>query len=99
MDITKFVVDRREAAFLIGDYSTYRDQLSRRLRIVRKKLGRATPKNAKYAAKSPVTAEEIGKNIEYALTAVLVVNWLLINSEPSISSCSLPSGHGRMPWP
>lgn len=66
MDITKFIVGHRETAFLVGDYRTYRAQLSRRLRIVRKKLGRATAKNAKYAAKAPVTAEEIGQNIEYA---------------------------------
>lgn len=65
MDITKFVADFRESAFLLGDYSAYRAQLSRRLRIVRKKLGRATPKNAKFAPKAPVTAEEIGDNIEY----------------------------------
>jgi signal recognition particle subunit SRP68 len=64
MDITKYVVEYREAAFLLGDYSTYRAQLTRRLRIVQKKLGRATPKNAKYAAKAPVTAEDISKNIE-----------------------------------
>jgi hypothetical protein len=64
MDITKFVVDYREAAFLLGDYGTYRAQLSRRLRIVRKKLGRATAKNAKYAAKAAVTAEEVKENVE-----------------------------------
>ena len=64
MDITKFVAEYRENAFLVGDHSTYRAQLSRRLRIVRKKLGRATAKNAKYAAKAPVTAEDIAKNIE-----------------------------------
>lgn len=68
MDITKFVVEFRESAFLLGDYSTYRAQLSRRLAVVRKKLGRATPKNAKYAPKQPVTAEEVGQNIEYATT-------------------------------
>lgn len=65
MDITKFVTAYRESAFLIGDYNTYRDQLARRLRIVNKKLGRATPKNAKYAAKAPVTTEEIQNNSEY----------------------------------
>ncbi|CBX99350.1 predicted protein [Plenodomus lingam JN3] len=65
MDITKFIVDFRESAFLLGDYSSYRAQLSRRLRIVRKKLGRATPKNAKFAAKDGVTAAEIGENVEY----------------------------------
>ena len=68
MDITKFLVDSREAAFLLGDHATYREQLSRRLRVLRKKLGRATAKNAKYTAKPPVTAQDISQNIEY-------VNW------------------------
>ncbi|KAH7084469.1 hypothetical protein FB567DRAFT_83175 [Paraphoma chrysanthemicola] len=74
MDITKFVVGFRESAFLLGDYSTYRAQVSRRLRIVQKKLGRATPKNAKYAAKAPVTAEDVGKDIEF-------LHLLLLTSE------------------
>lgn len=65
MDITKYITDYRESAFLLGDHGTYRAQLSRRLRIVRKKLGRATSKNAKYAAKAPVTADDIGNNVEY----------------------------------
>ncbi|KAF2028329.1 hypothetical protein EK21DRAFT_101926 [Setomelanomma holmii] len=71
MDITKFVVGFRESAFLLGDYSTYRAQVSRRLRIVQKKLGRATPKNAKYAAKAPVTAEDVGKNVEFLHLLIL----------------------------
>jgi len=66
MDITKFITDYRESAFLVGDHGTYRAQLTRRLHIVRKKLGRATPKNAKYSEKAPVTAEEIKKNVEWA---------------------------------
>ncbi|KAF2122384.1 hypothetical protein BDV96DRAFT_482762 [Lophiotrema nucula] len=74
MDVTKFIADHREAAFLLGDYNTYRTQLSGRLRTVRKKLGRATAKNAKYAGKAPVTAEEIGKNIEF-------LHLLLLTSE------------------
>lgn len=99
MDITKFVVDHRESALLLGDYSTYRAQLSRRLRIVRKKLGRATPKNAKYAAKPAVTAQEIGANIEYATHAAWSISRLLMPSGP-FTSFSLPlSGHGRMQWP
>jgi signal recognition particle subunit SRP68 len=65
MDITKFILDYREAAFLLGDHGTYRAQLSRRLRIVRKKLGLATVKNAKYTPTAPVTGEQIAKNIEY----------------------------------
>ncbi|KNG49960.1 signal recognition protein [Stemphylium lycopersici] len=74
MDITKFVAGYRESASLLGDYNAYRDQLSRRLRIVNKKLGRATPKNAKYAAKAPVTAEDLHKNSE-------ALHILLLNAE------------------
>ncbi|XPT01467.1 signal recognition particle subunit srp68 [Ascochyta lentis] len=74
MDVTSYVTKYREAAFLLGDYNTYRAQLTRRLRIVQKKLGRATPKNAKYAAKAPVTAEDIAKNIEF-------LHLLLLTSE------------------
>jgi len=66
MNITKFITGHRESALLVGDYNTYRVQLSRRLLTVRKKLGRATPKNAKYAPKPSITAQEIGSNVEYA---------------------------------
>ncbi|KAF1949496.1 hypothetical protein CC80DRAFT_270015 [Byssothecium circinans] len=74
MDITKFVADYREAAFLVGDFNTYRAQLSRRLRIVRKKVGRTTAKNAKYATKALVTAEDIKKDVEF-------LHLLLLTSE------------------
>jgi hypothetical protein len=97
MDITKFVSEFRESAFLLGDYSTYRAQVSRRLRIVQKKLGRATPKNAKYAAKAQVTAEDVGKNIEY----VGSVDYLRrsLTSSGSSTYCSLlRSGHGLRQW-
>lgn len=98
MDITKFITEYRESAFLIGDHNTYRDQLSRRLRIVNKKLGRATPKNAKYAAKAPVTAEDVSKNSEYDMTSRLL-HHMLTNAGLSIFSYSTRSGHGRRPWP
>lgn len=75
MDITKFIVDFRESAFLLGDYNTYRGQLARRLRIVRKKLGRATTKNAKFVAKAPVTADEVASNIEYEYLAFNCFLW------------------------
>ncbi|OCK82371.1 hypothetical protein K432DRAFT_391323 [Lepidopterella palustris CBS 459.81] len=65
MDITSFVVTHRDSALLVGDYSTYRAQLSRRLLTVRKKLGRSTPKNAKYTPKAPITAAHIGQNHEF----------------------------------
>lgn len=64
MDITKFIVTHRDDALLIGDYHTYHHQLSRQLASIRKKLGRATPKNAKYTDKKPVTAEDIGRSHE-----------------------------------
>lgn len=65
MDITKFVVSRRDEALLYGDYSTYRAQLSRRILSIRKKLGRTTKKGAKYANKATVTAEDIANSHEY----------------------------------
>ncbi|OCL14983.1 hypothetical protein AOQ84DRAFT_330146 [Glonium stellatum] len=62
MDITGFVTTHRDSALLLGDYNTYRSQLSRRILSVRKSLGRTTPKNAKYAPKAPITSEDIGRN-------------------------------------
>jgi hypothetical protein len=100
MDVTKFVSEFRESAFLLGDYSTYRAQVSRRLRIVQKKLGRATPKNAKYAAKAPVTAEDVGKNVEYARAGTESRAWRLLTRLGSSTCCCSPrSGRGRRPWP
>lgn len=98
MDITKFVHDFRESAFLLGDYSTYRAQVSRRLRIVQKKLGRATPKNAKYAAKEQVTAEDVAKNIEYVGELGLHAT-ILTGAGTCICSFSLRSEHGLKRWP
>ncbi|KAK4544611.1 hypothetical protein LTR36_004183 [Oleoguttula mirabilis] len=64
MDITAFIAQRREA-LLIGDYNTYRAQLSRQLQAARKRLGLATPKREKFSKKA-VTAGEIGGNHEFA---------------------------------
>ncbi|KAF2456255.1 hypothetical protein BDY21DRAFT_415889 [Lineolata rhizophorae] len=72
MDITQFVVSKRDAAFLVGDYSTYRTQLSRRILTVRKRLGRTTPKNSKFAKKEPVTAEDIAKDHEFVRLLLLL---------------------------
>lgn len=66
MDITNFVLSGRDQALLYGDYSTYRAALSRRLASLRRKVGLATKKGAKYAIKGPVTAQEIASNHEYA---------------------------------
>lgn len=72
MDITEFVASHREA-LLISDYNTYRAQLSRQLLAARKRLGRATNKREKFAAK-PVTAEDIGTKHEF-------LHLLLLTSE------------------
>ncbi|KAF2168115.1 hypothetical protein M409DRAFT_21562 [Zasmidium cellare ATCC 36951] len=72
MDITQFVATHREA-LLLGDYNSYRAQLSRQLLSTRKRLGRATAKKEKFAAK-PVTADDIGSNHEF-------VHLLLLTSE------------------
>jgi signal recognition particle subunit SRP68 len=64
MDITNFVVSGRDQALLYGDYSTYRASLSRKLLSIRKKLGLATKKGAKFTKKAPVTPESIASNHE-----------------------------------
>lgn len=64
MDITKFIVNQREKALLVGDYGSYRRQLSRRLHTVRRKLDHTSAKGRKYVAKAPITAEDIANNHE-----------------------------------
>ena len=64
MDITNFVFPRRDAALAIGDYNTYRAQLTRQISSLRKKLGKSTPKNAKFDTKETITAHDIGENHE-----------------------------------
>ena len=83
MDITAFIVSQREKALLIGDYGSYRKQLSRKLLVVRKKLNYASPKNRKYAPKPPVTTEDIANNHECALLPL---------SEHNVPITKIPSG-------
>ena len=64
MDLTDFVISRRNEALLVGDYGLYRKQSSRRLLTVRRKLGRTSPKGRKYTAKAPISAEDIASNEE-----------------------------------
>lgn len=65
MDITEFIFSQREEVLLVGDYNAYRAHASRRLLKLRRKLGQTTPKGRKYAAKSPVSAEDIASNAGY----------------------------------
>ncbi|KAL8725725.1 MAG: hypothetical protein Q9166_007175 [cf. Caloplaca sp. 2 TL-2023] len=73
MEITKFIVNERNKALLVGDYGSYRKQLSRRLLVVRKKLNYSS-KGRKYSPKDPITAEDIVSNHEF-------VHLLLLTAE------------------
>jgi hypothetical protein len=64
MDITSFILSHRERALLIGDYGTYKTQLSRQLVTLRKRLGRSTPKKSKFTVK-PITVDDYKSNNEY----------------------------------
>lgn len=64
MNVTQFIASNREA-LLIGDYNSYRAQLSRRLLAARRRVGRATHKKDKFAVK-PITAEDVASNHEFA---------------------------------
>lgn len=68
MDITKFLVSQRDKSLLSGDYASYRTQLSRRLLVVRRKLNYKSAKGNKYAAKPPISVEDVQSNHEYAST-------------------------------
>ncbi|KAL8693969.1 MAG: hypothetical protein Q9224_003656 [Gallowayella concinna] len=78
MDITRFIVNQRDKALLVGDYGSYRKLLSRRLRVVRKKLKYST-KGRKYTAPIPVTAEDIASNHEFVHLILLTAEraWAL----------------------
>ena len=67
MDITTFIVGQREKALLVGDYGSYRQQLSRRLHTVRRKLYPASKKGGKYTAKAAVSVEDIASNHELGI--------------------------------
>ncbi|MCJ1479165.1 hypothetical protein MMC13_007849 [Lambiella insularis] len=71
MDITRFIVSRRNDALLVGDYGSYRKQLSRRLLTVRRRLGRTSPKGRKYAPKTAISAEDISSNPEFVALILL----------------------------
>lgn len=71
MDVTNFIVSQREKALLIGDYASYRKQLSRRLLVVRKKLHYTLTKGKKYAARPEITAEDIARNHEFVYLLLL----------------------------
>ncbi|MCJ1413863.1 hypothetical protein MMC32_000188 [Xylographa parallela] len=71
MEITNFIVSRRNEALLIGDYGSYRKQLARRLLTVNQRLGRASPKGRKYAPKAPISAQDVAGNSEFIALLLL----------------------------
>ena len=96
MDVTNFIVSQREKALLVGDYATYRKQLSRRLHVVRKKLHYTSAKGKKYAARPALTAEDIAANHEYVKPSALIYQYSCYYIDLSTYSCLLRSEHG--PW-
>ena len=73
MEVSNFIYPKRESALQLGDYTTYRTQLSQQLANSRKRLGRSTPKNAKFQKKAAITAEDIGGNSECVLMSRLSI--------------------------
>lgn len=62
MEVTDYIFKEREEVLLAGDYNAYRAHATRKLHKLRKKLGQTTAKGRKYAAKPPVTGENVGEN-------------------------------------
>ena len=64
MEITRFIVERRNDALVVGDYGTYRKALSRRILTLRRRLGRTTAKGRKYTQKAPITSDDVASDVE-----------------------------------
>ena len=72
MEVTQFVVSQRDKALLVGDYGSYRTQLSRRLLTVRRKLNYTSTKGRKYTAKPSISVEDIKSNHELATRSLYI---------------------------
>ena len=94
INITNFIITQREKALLIGDYASYRKQLSRRLLVVRKKLHYTSAKGKKYTARPAVTSDHVSKNHEYVQIQTLICKALYRNPGLYTYSCFFPSEHG-----
>ena len=96
MDITDFIVSQRQKALLVGDYGSYRKQLSRRLLVVRRKLNYTSMKGRKYAAKTPVSADDIAKNHEFVNFRPMTTHLLKLSADLYTYYFFLPNEHGPM---
>ena len=94
MDVTNFIVSQRQKALLVGDYGSYRRQLSRRLLVVRRKLNYTSTKGRKYSAKASVTAEDIANNHEFVSPNPESLNCLSGNADSYTYSSLHPSAPG-----
>lgn len=97
MDITEFAIGLRDSALLVGDYKSYREQLSRKLLATRRRLGRTTGKNAKFQRKPSVTAENVKEKHEYEVSRSASRVETDHKSDMHTSSSLPQNGHGRMP--
>lgn len=68
MEITRFIVERRNDALVVGDYGIYRKALSRRILTLRRRLGRTTAKGRKYIQKAPITSDDVTSDIESVIS-------------------------------
>ena len=96
MEVTTFAIGRREEALLVGDYHSYRSSLTRQLQAVRRRLGRATPKNGKFQKQIPLTTENIKSNREY-VKSCQILPATLMSPDMFISLYYRPKENGRMP--
>ena len=96
MDITDFIVSQRQKALLVGDYGSYRKQLSRRLLVVRRKLNYTSTKGRKYTAQTPVSADDIARNHESV--SFVSMNGRLLKPSADLYTYYflLPNEHGPM---
>ena len=96
MDITDFIVSQRQKALLIGDYGSYRKQLSRRLLVVRRKLNYTSMKGRKFAAQTPVSADDIARNHESVISVPMKTHILKPSADLYTFYSLLPNEHGPM---
>ncbi len=96
MDLTDFIVSQRQKALLVGDYGSYRKQLSRRLLVVRRKLNYTSMKGRKYAAQTPVSADDIARNHESVSCVPMKTHLLKPSAGLYTYYFLLPNEHGPM---
>ncbi|KAG8526471.1 uncharacterized protein KY384_008671 [Bacidia gigantensis] len=70
MDVTRFIVSRRERGLLSGDYSTYKRRLAQRLLIVRKRLHHTSTQGKSNKDWSTIKAEDVASNHDHLVELI-----------------------------